>query len=447
MANNLLKNINLSSFSKSDELVKRIFFSLFALFVFRFCAYIPIPGIDANIIADFMQRQSKGILAMFDMFTGGSLGRMSVLTLGLMPYISASIIVQIMSYATPSLIALRKDGASGRKKLNQYTRYLTIFICAIQAYGICVGMPYFVSKFGLQNPVMIGSMFPVIGVPTLVGSTMFLMWLGEQITARGLGNGVSLLIFAGIVAHMPSGLGRIFAMIRSGALPSWIIFVIAVFVIALVALIVFFERAQRRVKFMYPSKRASGQGGLSSGESTHLPLKINASGVIPPIFAGSLISLPMTVLSFSKSEDGVMAKIMNIFTMHGGLWYNLIFAALIVFFAFFYTAIVFNSEETADNLKKSGGFVPGVRPGVHTSDYFDYILTRITVVGSIYLVAICILPQMFVQKLNIPVYLSGTSVLIVVSVAIDTVTRIYTYLISQQYSGLLRKHNRRLERK
>lgn len=444
MANDFLKNVNLSSFSRADELKKRIFFTLIVLFFYRLGCFVPIPGLDPLAISEIMHKNMKGLLGMLDMFSGGSLSRMTIFALNVMPYISASIIIQIMSFASPQLATLRKEGMSGRKKLNQYTRYLTILIAAVQAYGMCVGMSYF-----NPNPVTIGGLFPVIGVPTLVCGTMLVMWLGEQITARGIGNGVSLLIFSGIVANIPAALSRLLEMGKAGALPIYAIVLVLVFVVALVCIIVFFEKAQRRVKFMYPSKRGGGmQGNGVAGDTTHLPLKLNAAGVIPPIFANSLLLLPATIINFLNngadgSTNSFVQKLAYYLNFNHPV-FTILYAALIIFFAFFYTAIVFNSEETAENLKKSGGFVPGVRPGVHTADFFDYILTRITVVGSLYLAAICIFPQMLMAKYAIPTYLSGTSILIVVSVAIDTITHIYTHLISQQYKGLFKKHQKRM---
>lgn len=442
MANDLLKNINISSFTKSDVLKKRVFFTIAVLFVYRLGTYIPIPGLDPLVIGRFMAQNMRGIFSMLDMFSGGSLSRMTIFALNLMPYISASIIIQIMTYASPQLAVLRKEGAAGRTKLNQYTRYLTILIAAFQAYGICVALGYMP-----ENPITIGKIFPLIGVPTLVGGTMLLMWLGEQITSRGIGNGVSLLIYAGIIANVPNALARLLDMGRAGALSVGAIVSVILFIAFLVMIVVFFEKAQRRVKFMYPGKRGSGQQ-MQGADNTHLPLKLNASGVIPPIFANSLLLLPATIVNWcgNSGNNAFMQKLSYYLNFNHPV-FTLVYAALIIFFAFFYTAIVFNSEETAENLKKSGGFIPGVRPGIHTADYFDYILTRITVVGSIYLVAICIFPQMLIAKLAIPAYLSGTSILIVVSVAIDTVTQIYTHLLSQRYEGLLKRNQKRLNRK
>jgi len=442
MSNDLLKNINLSSFSKSDVLKKRVFFTIVVLFVYRFGAYVPIPGLDPHVIARFMSQNMKGIFSMLDMFSGGSLSRMTIFALNLMPYISASIIIQIMTYASPTLAVLRKEGAAGRTKLNQYTRYLTILIAAFQSYGICVALSYMP-----ENPITIGRIFPLIGVPTLVGGTMLLMWLGEQITSRGIGNGVSLLIYAGIIANVPSALARLLDMGRAGALSVTAIVSVILFIVALVAFVVFVEKAQRRVKFMYPSKRG-GNSQLQGTDNTHLPLKLNAAGVIPPIFASSLLMLPATIINWcGNSGNSPFLQKLSYYLNFNHPLFTTVYAVLIVFFAFFYTSIVFNSEETAENLKKSGGFIPGVRPGVHTSDYFDYVLTRITVVGSIYLVAICLLPQMLLAHYSIPAYLSGTSVLIVVSVAIDTVTQVYTHLLAQRYEGLLKRNQRRLNRK
>lgn len=436
--NNYLKNFNFASLSKAQDLKNRLLFTVCVLFVYRIGTYIPIPGLDPHIISEIMQRNMKGILNMLDMFSGGSLSRMTVFALNLMPYITSSIIIQIMTFISPTLAALKKEGPSGRKKMTQYTRYLTIVISFVQAYGICIGMGYF-----SPNPVTIGKLFPVIGVPTLICGTFLMMWLGEQITSRGIGNGVSLLIFSGIVANLPNSIAKLLTMGKAGALSVSVLFFIVIMVFVVIGFVVFMEKSQRKVRVTYPNKRPQG-AVPGAQDNTHLPLKLNSSGVIPPIFANSILLLPATVVSFlSNSGNGFVQALSRFLTFEHPV-FLLLYALLIIFFSFFYTAIVFNSEETADNLKKSGGFIPGVRPGKHTAEYFDTILTRITVVGSLYLTLICIVPQFIMNKLSVPVYLNGTSILIVVSVGMDTVTQIYTRLISQQYEGLFKKYQKKV---
>lgn len=436
-----LKNLDFSVFSKAHDLKKRIAFTLAVLFAYRIGTYIPIPGLDPHLISEIMQRNMRGILNMLDMFSGGSLSRMTVFALNLMPYISASIIVQVMTFVSPTLAALKKEGASGRRRMMQYTRYLTVFIALIQSYGICLGMSYF-----SPNPVTIGKLFVVIGVPTLVSGTFLAMWMGEQITSRGIGNGVSLLIFSGIVANIPNALARLFEMGRAGAISPLTMVLLLVSVFVVIGFVVFMERSQRRVRVTYPNRRMQSASSAMT-DNTHLPLKLNSSGVIAPIFANSILLLPATIVSFLSNSGSEFMQTLSRYLTFTHPVFVTAYVVLIIFFSFFYTAIVFNSQETAENLKKSGGFIPGVRPGSYTADYFDTILTRITTVGSLYLAVICVVPQMVMSKLSVPIYLSGTSILIVVSVGMETVTQVYTRLISHQYEGLFKKYQKKVEKR
>ncbi|KAA2211697.1 preprotein translocase subunit SecY [Teichococcus oryzae] len=436
-AEQLAANLNLGVLSKATELKKRIWFTLAALIVYRIGTYIPVPGVDANVMAEILRQHGSGILGMFDMFTGGALGRMTVFALNIMPYISASIIIQLMSAAVPTLEALKKEGESGRKKLNQYTRYLTVLIATFQAYGIAVGLESMQGSFG---PAVYdaGLFFRISCVVTLVGGTMFLMWLGEQITARGIGNGISLIIFAGIVANVPSALAATLELGRTGALSTVFIIAFLVIALAVIAFVVFMERAQRRIPIQYPKRQVGNR--MYGGENTHLPLKLNTAGVIPPIFASSLLLLPATFAGFSgvQTSDGWLSSITAALA-HGQPLYMALYVALIVFFAFFYTAVVFNPVETADNLKKHGGFVPGIRPGQSTADYLDRVLTRLTAVGAIYMSVVCLLPEILISQYGVPFYFGGTSLLIIVSVTMDTVAQVQSHLFAHQYEGLIRK--------
>jgi preprotein translocase subunit SecY len=436
-AEQLASSLNFGAFAKATELKQRIWFTLGALIVYRIGSYIPIPGIDPLALAELFKSQSGGILGMFDMLAGGSLGRMTIFALNIMPYISASIIIQLLTAVMPKLEALKKEGESGRKVLNQYTRYLTVLLATVQAYGISVGLEGFSGPVGsaVLDP---GYFFRLQAVITLVGGTMFLMWLGEQITARGIGNGISLIIFAGIVANLPTALAGTLELGRTGALSTLFILILIILVVAVVAFIVFIERAQRRVLVQYPKRQVGNR--MFGGENSHLPLKLNTAGVIPPIFASSLLLLPATVAAFgdpSTRPDWLnwLATSLG----HGQPLYLILYVSLIAFFAFFYTAIVFNPVETADNLRKYGGFVPGIRPGKTTADHFDYILTRLTVVGAGYLAIICALPEVLIAQYSVPFYFGGTSLLIVVSVTIDTVAQIHSHLLAHQYEGLIKK--------
>jgi preprotein translocase subunit SecY len=436
-AEQLAASINLSAFTKATELKSRIWFTLGALVIYRLGTYIPIPGIDPAILHDIFSRNAGGILGMFDMFSGGALGRMTIFALNIMPYISASIIIQLLTAVSPTLETLKKEGESGRKKLNQYTRYGTVMLAAVQAYGIAVGIEGM--RNGAETAVLNpGLFFRLVTVVTLVGGTVFLMWLGEQITARGVGNGISLIIFAGIVANLPHALASTLELGRTGAISSFFIIMFLVVSVAVVAFIVFMERAQRRILVQYPKRQVGNK--MFGGDASHLPLKINTSGVIPPIFASSLLLLPATLANFQVNGGSVgwLGEI-TAYLAHGRPLYMGLYVALIVFFCFFYTAIVFNPAETADNLRKYGGFIPGIRPGKNTADYLDYVLTRLTVIGAAYLAAVCILPEILISEYSVPFYFGGTSLLIVVSVTMDTVAQIHSHLLAHQYEGLIKK--------
>ena len=432
-AEQLASNLNFSTFAKATDLKKRIWFTLLALLVYRLGTHIPLPGINLDAYAQAFKGQSEGILGMFNMFSGGAVQRMAIFALGIMPYISASIIVQLLTAVVPSLEALKKEGEQGRKIINQYTRYGTVVLATAQAYGIAIGL-----QAGANLVTDPGWFFILSTVVTLVGGTMFLMWLGEQITSRGIGNGISLIIFSGIVAGLPSAIGNMLELSRVGSLSAFIAILILVIVVAVFALIVFVERAQRRLLIQYPKRQVGNR--MFQGDTSHLPLKLNTSGVIPAIFASSLLLLPATAAGFAGgSQMPAWATTIIASLSHGQPVYMLMYAALIAFFAFFYTAIVFNPKDTADNLKKHGGFIPGIRPGDRTAEYIDYVLTRITVIGAIYLVFVCILPELLIARTGIPLALGGTSLLIVVSVTLDTVAQIQGHLIAQQYEGLIKK--------
>ena len=433
-AEKIAANMHLGAFSKATELKKRIGFALGALIIYRIGTFIPIPGIDPVAIEQVFARQAAGLLGMLDMFAGGALGRMSIFALNIMPYITASIITQLMTAVSPRLEALKKEGEVGRKKINQYTRYGTVLLAIFQSYGVAVGLESLSSEAVVQS----GILFRVVTVCTLVGGTIFLMWLGEQITARGIGNGISLLIFTGIVAEMPRDLISTLELGRTGALSGISVFLLLVSAAIVVSVIIYVERAQRRVPVHHP-KRQAGMQQFGSGNSSHLPLKLNVAGVIPPIFASSLLLMPLTVASFSQNSDLGWITTITAYLAHGQPLYIALYLILIIFFAFFYTAIVFNPEETADNLRKYGGFIPGIRPGSHTADYLDYVLTRLTAVGAPYLAIVCLLPELWIIQMGVPLSFGGTSLLIVLTVTMDTVAQIHSYLIAHQYEGLIRK--------
>ena len=435
-AEQLASNVNFSAFSKATELKKRIWFTLGALIVYRLGTFVPLPGIDPTILADLFNQSGGGILGMFDMFAGGALSRMTIFALNIMPYISASIIMQLMTAVSPQLEQMKKEGETGRKKINQYTRYLTVAICILQSYGIAVGLESMSSggRLAVENP---GMFFRMTVVITLTGGTLFLMWLGEQITARGVGKGISLIIFSGIVAELPSALAATLDLGRTGALSTPIIVGLLLMAVGVIFFIVFVERAQRRILIQYPKRQRGNK--MMGGDTSHLPLKVNTAGVIPPIFASSILLLPITIIQFSAGSGPEWMSSIAAYMGRGQPLYLVVYISMIVFFAFFYTAVVFNPAETADNLKKYGGFVPGIRPGKNTADYLDWVLTRLTVVGAGYLALICLLPEILISRWSVPFYFGGTSLLIVVTVTMDTVTQVQSDLLAHQYEGLIKK--------
>ena len=443
-AEQLAANINFGAFSKATELKKRIWFTLAALLVYRLGTYIPIPGIDPVALAALFQQNAGGILGMFDMFSGGALQRMTILALNVMPYISSSIIMQLMSAVSPTLEQLKKEGEVGRKKINQYTRYGTVLLATVQAYGISVGLEGMTGPGGVAV-LAPGMFFRMTTVVSLTGGTMFLMWLGEQITARGVGNGISLIIFAGIAANLPHAVGATLELGRTGALSTLFILILLVLSVATVTFIVFMERAQRRILVQYPKRQVGNK--MFGGDASHMPLKLNTSGVIPPIFASSILLMPLTIAGFAGGRGPDWLNVITAQLSHGSWLYMSLYVGMIVFFAFFYTAIVFNPVDTADNLKKYGGFIPGIRPGKNTADYLDLVLTRLTVIGAAYLSAVCILPEILISNYSVPFYFGGTSLLIVVSVTMDTVAQVHSHLLAHQYEGLIRKAKLRGARK
>ena len=436
-AEQLAANMNFGSFAKATELHKRIWFTLMAMVVYRLGTYIPIPGIDPVAFQAAFSGQAKGILGMFNMFSGGAVERMAIFALNVMPYISASIIVQLMGSVYPPWEKLRKEGGeAGRKTLNQYTRYLTVVLAVMQSFGIAVSLSQ--SPGLVENP---GLFFIVATVVTLTGGTMFLMWLGEQITSRGVGNGISLIIFAGIVAVLPQYIFQSLELTRTGAMNVGALFLIVVLVVVVTIAIVFMERSQRRLLVQYPKRQQGNR--MVGGDTSFLPLKINTSGVIPPIFASSLLLLPATVMGFAATADlpewlqwmpGIVGQL-----QHGQPLFMVLYGALIVFFCFFYTSVVFNPDDTAENLRKYGGFLPGIRPGKRTAEYLDFVLTRLTVIGAAYITLVCLLPEAMIGFMNIQFYMGGTSLLIVVSVTMDTVAQIQSHLLAHQYEGLIKK--------
>ena len=435
-AEQLAASVNFGALSKAKELKKKIWFTLLALIVYRLGTYIPLPGIDSQVLDDIFQQNAGGILGMFDMFSGGALGRMTIFALNIMPYISASIIIQLMTTVSPHLAALKKDGDNGRKTIIQYTRYGTVILAAVQALGIASGLENLTSSSGpaVMAP---GLFFKFTTVVSLTSGTIFLMWLGEQITARGIGNGISLIIMAGIVANLPVALVSTLELGKTGALSGLFIIFLLIMAVLVIAFIVFVERAQRRLIIQYPKRQVGMK--IFQGDSSHLPLKINTAGVIPPIFASSILLLPVTAMSFNAGSGPSWLLDITALMGRGQPLYMALYVAAIMFFAFFYTSIVFNPEDTADNLKKNGGFIPGIRPGENTTKYIDYVLTRLTVVGALYLSLVCILPELLIAKYAVPFYFGGTSLLIVVNVTMDTVAQIHSHLIAQQYEGLIKK--------
>lgn len=438
-AEQMARNLNFGTFAKAKDLQARILFTLGILVLFRLGTFIPLPGLDPAQYASLFQSQSSGILGSMNLFAGGAVERMGIFALNVMPYITASIIVQMMTTASPTLEKLKKEGEAGRKQLNQYTRYLTLVFALVQSFAISGGL----AAVRLEG---ISSWFFILtGVVTLTGGTMLLMWMGEQITARGIGNGISLIIFAGIVAELPRAIYNLVAQARTTSVDIGFVLAIAVMIIALIVFIVFMERSQRRLIIHYPKRQQSQ--GFAQGQRSFLPLKINTAGVIPPIFASALLMLPLTAVGFLGSgagadpaaASGILGWLASNFAP--GSWtYIITYSLLVVFFAFFYTSIMFNPTETADNLRKYGGFIPGIRPGSNTAAYIDYVLTRLTAIGTLYLVFICILPELLRRYFpQIPFYIGGTSLLIVVSVTMDTVTQIQSHLIAHQYEGMIKK--------
>ena len=435
-AEQMAANLSWGTFGKAKDLQSRILFAIGLLIVYRIGTYIPVPGIDAVRLAQFFQQASAGIGGMLNMFTGGAVGRMAIFALGIMPYISASIIVQLMTAMVPSLSQLKKEGEAGRKKINQYTRYGTVFLATFQAYGLAIGL----EAEGMA--ISPGWFFRFEVMITLVGGTMFLMWLGEQITARGIGNGISLIIFVGIIAELPAALAQFFTQGRTGAIsPATIIGILAM-AVAVIAFVVFMERALRKITIQYPRRQVGMK--MYGGESSHLPVKVNPSGVIPAIFASSLLLLPATITTFAGPGatvgTGGFWDVFNAYMGRGQPLNLILFAGLIIFFTYFYTANVsFKSDDVADNLRKQGGFIPGIRPGQKTIEYLDYVVSRLLVLGSAYLAAVCILPEILIAELGVPFYFGGTSLLIVVSVTMDTISQIQSHMLAHQYEGLIEK--------
>jgi preprotein translocase subunit SecY len=425
-------------YGRSGELMSKIWFTLAILILYRVGTYIPLPGINTAALDELTSSHAGGILGMFNMLTGGALGRMSLFSLNIMPYITASIIMQLMSVASSELAAMKKEGELGRKKINQYTRYLTVLLAIFQGYGIAVGVEAMNTGSGsvVLEP---GLFFRITATISLVGGTIFVMWLGEQITSRGIGNGSSLIIFVGIVSGLPSALAALFEMGRTGALSTLVIIGIITMAVSLVALIVFVEKSYRKVMINYPKRQVGMK--VYGGDSTHMPLKLNTAGVVPPIFASSLLLFPSTIAGFSPAEAGAEGwqQFIALYLSHGKPMYMLLYVALITFFCFFYTSIIFNPDETAENLKKNGGVVLGRRPGKHTSEYFDYILTRLTIIGASYIAFVCIVPEFLISEFSVPFYLGGTSLLIVVNVVVDTFARIQTHMLGTRYEQLIKK--------
>lgn len=439
-AEQLASNLNFSAFGKAEDLKKRIWFTLGALLVYRLGTFIPIPGIDATVLAGAFQNNQSGLLGVLDMFAGGAVGRMAIFALNVIPYITASIIIQLMTSMIPALAALKKEGASGQKKITQYTRYGAVFLAAVQGYTLAASLE--ASPGLVVNP---GLMFQLSTVITIVGGVLFLMWLGEQITARGIGNGVSLIIFSGIVANIPVGLVQMLQLGQQGTISTFLIIGILILSVLVIGFIVFVERAQRKLLVQYPKRQMNNQ--MYGGESSHLPLKLNTAGVIPPIFATALLMIPVTISNLAGTSDNEIIATISALLGRGQPLYLLVFVVLIVFFAFYQTGVAMDPEDTADNLKKQGGFIPGIRPGARTAEYIDFVLTRITVIGSAYLVAVCILPEILQSQFALPFYFGGTSLLIVVSVTMDTVQQVQSRLLAHQYEGLIKKSKLRGKRK
>ncbi len=432
-AEQMASNISWGAFGKAKELQSRILFALGLLIVYRIGTFIPVPGIDTIALQQFVENAQQGVGGILNMFSGGAIGRMAIFALGIMPYISASIIVQLLTAMVPSLEQLKKEGEQGRKKINQYTRYGTVALAIFQSYGMSRGLE---ASDLATNPGFLSFQLPAM--ITLVGGTMFLMWLGEQITARGIGNGISLIIFVGIIAELPAALAQFFASGRSGALSPAVIVGVMIMVVVVIAFIVYMERALRKVHIQYPKRQVGMK--VYGGESSHLPIKLNPAGVIPPIFASALLLLPTTISTFSGQQTSPIMNTILAYFGPGQPLYLAFFVGMIVFFSYFYTANVsFKTDDVADNLKKQNGFVPGIRPGKKTEEYLDYVVARLLVLGSAYLSAVCLLPEILRAQLAIPFYFGGTSLLIVVSVTMDTITQVQSHLLAHQYESLIEK--------
>ncbi|MBP3686909.1 MAG: preprotein translocase subunit SecY [Alphaproteobacteria bacterium] len=437
LAEKMAANMDASVFSKATDLKKRLLFTVLALIVFRLGTFIPLPGIDSRVLAEIFARHSNGILGMFNMFSGGALERMTIFALNIMPYISASIILQLGQSILPSLAALKKEGEAGHRKMMHYTKLLTVLITIVQGYGIAVGLMSLANNDGTSAVVIAPYTFIFSTIISLTGGTMFIVWLGEQITSRGVGNGSSLIITVGIIANIPSAIAQTWELGRIGSMSPLVILSLFVMSIALVYIILKVEMAQRKILVQYPKRQVGLR--MSAAESSHLPLKVNPTGVIPPIFASALLLLPITVANIWSNNGPEWVQTLSRYLGHGQPLYLALYAFLIVFFAFFYTAVVVNPEETADNLKKHGGFIAGIRPGKNTAEYLDYVVTRLTVLGAFYLAALCILPEILIAKLSVPFVLGGTTLLIVVQVTMDFMTQVQSHLIAYQYEGLLKK--------
>ena len=437
LAEKMAANMDASVFSKATDLKKRLLFTILALIVFRLGTFIPLPGIDSRVLAEIFARHSNGILGMFNMFSGGALERMTIFALNIMPYISASIILQLGQSVIPSLAALKKEGEAGHRKMMHYTKLLTVLITIVQGYGIAVGLMSLSNSDGSSAVVIAPYTFIFSTIISLTGGTMFIVWLGEQITSRGVGNGSSLIITVGIIANIPSAIAQTLELGRIGSISPLVIAGLFLMSIALVFIILKVEMAQRRILVQYPKRQVGLR--MTSAESSHLPLKVNPTGVIPPIFASALLLLPITIANIWSNSGPEWVQTLSRYLSHGQPLYLALYAFLIIFFSFFYTAVVVNPEETAENLKKYGGFIAGIRPGKNTAEYLDYVVTRLTVVGSLYLAALCILPEILIAKLSVPFVLGGTTLLIVVQVTLDFITQVQSHLIAYQYEGLLKK--------
>ncbi|MBE6462973.1 MAG: preprotein translocase subunit SecY [Alphaproteobacteria bacterium] len=437
LAEKMAANMDASVFSKATELKKRLWFTVLALIVFRMGTFIPLPGIDSRVLSEIFQRHSGGILGMFNMFSGGALERMTIFALNIMPYISASIILQLGQSIIPSLAQLKKEGEAGHRKMTHYTKLLTVLITIVQGYGIAMGLMSISNGDGSSAVVIAPLPFVVSTIISLVGGTMFIVWLGEQITSRGVGNGSSLIITVGIIANIFPAIGQTLELGRVGSMSPITILFLFLMSIALVAIILRVEMAQRKILVQYPKRQVGLK--MSSASNSHLPLKVNPTGVIPPIFASALLLLPVTVANIWSENGPEWVQTLSRYLGHGQPVYLVLYASLIVFFAFFYTAVVVNPEETAENLKKHGGFIAGIRPGKNTAEYLDYVVTRLTVLGSFYLAALCILPEVLIAKLSVPFVLGGTTLLIVVQVTMDFITQVQSHLWACQYEGLIKK--------